>query len=308
MSTLSNLVFYVTTGNRIMNTFCVMLLCIYLIFSIVLYFIPITKETVIAIVSLYAAFELLIQTIIAMVNWHSGSVANFGLLLLLPWSVMVFCRTNRRTGILWTRIVLCTMVAVFISAPVLPDFLMFKMSSAEMHGNAIITAIWSVIFLMFFVSTEYKFECMLANFEKKTNDTKKDNRVENTGGKPTPLSTEKMEKYHREILQIFEIQKPFANPAFQVYDLARMLKTNVTYIKQTLKHYYPQSSFTDFVNMYRIKLVKELITSHATEKYTIEFIYSSAGFNHQATFNRIFKHFEGVTPTEYIGMVKSALV
>ncbi|WP_370567614.1 helix-turn-helix domain-containing protein [Dysgonomonas sp. Marseille-P4677] len=32
----------------------------------------------------------------------------------------------------------------------------------------------------------------------------------------------------------------------------------------------------------------------------MRYIYSSAGFRHQSTFNKVFKELEGITPSEYI--------
>ncbi len=34
--------------------------------------------------------------------------------------------------------------------------------------------------------------------------------------------------------------------------------------------------------------------------YHNKYIYLSAGFRHQSTFNKVFKEIEGITPSEYI--------
>jgi AraC-like DNA-binding protein len=45
--------------------------------------------------------------------------------------------------------------------------------------------------------------------------------------------------------------------------------------------------------------VQEKIKNKETEKFTILSIAMDAGFNSKATFNRAFKKFAGMSPTEY---------
>jgi len=55
-----------------------------------------------------------------------------------------------------------------------------------------------------------------------------------------------------------------------------------------------------YLNEYRINYVKKLISENNLQKVTLMYIYTEAGFSNQATFNRVFKQIEGVTPSEYI--------
>ena len=63
-------------------------------------------------------------------------------------------------------------------------------------------------------------------------------------------------------------------------------------------------SFVDFVNFYRVEAVKEKLKGKAAENYTLLAIALEAGFNSKSTFNRIFKKFEGCSPTKFMDQIK----
>jgi len=81
--------------------------------------------------------------------------------------------------------------------------------------------------------------------------------------------------------------------------LSKTLKTNSTYISKALNQ-VGNKKFNVFVNQYRIQQVIEDLDNKKHKKHTLEHIYTKAGFTQQSTFNRVFKEFIGVTPTEYI--------
>ncbi|MFT4568521.1 MAG: AraC-like DNA-binding protein [Saprospiraceae bacterium] len=59
-------------------------------------------------------------------------------------------------------------------------------------------------------------------------------------------------------------------------------------------------SFHDYINQHRVEAVKEQLKTADLEIYTIQGIAMDCGFNSKATFNRIFKTFTGITPTQYV--------
>ncbi len=58
-------------------------------------------------------------------------------------------------------------------------------------------------------------------------------------------------------------------------------------------------NFNDFVNQYRVELVKERISSPDTAHLSILAIALDAGFNSKATFNRVFKKLAGSSPSSF---------
>lgn len=59
------------------------------------------------------------------------------------------------------------------------------------------------------------------------------------------------------------------------------------------------SSYIDFVNSYRVSLVKERLKDETYSHLTLYGIALECGFNSKSTFNRVFKNITGHTPSEF---------
>ena len=57
--------------------------------------------------------------------------------------------------------------------------------------------------------------------------------------------------------------------------------------------------FFDFINSYRVNKVKEDLTGHKKDHFTLFAIAIEAGFNSKSGFNSIFKRFTGRTPSQF---------
>jgi YesN/AraC family two-component response regulator len=132
----------------------------------------------------------------------------------------------------------------------------------------------------------------------------KKNGLENT-----KLRSNEIEKYnllYSEIVKYFEEKKLHLDPHLTISKLAIMLNTNINYIYQAIQ-INNNVSFNTFVNSHRINTVKKMIEEGWSEKYTIQHIYTSAGFLHQTTFNKVFKSFEHMSPSDYIAKHREKL-
>ncbi len=58
-------------------------------------------------------------------------------------------------------------------------------------------------------------------------------------------------------------------------------------------------SFTEFVNQLKVAEFKELIIKEENQVYDMVSVAEKAGFRSKATFNRVFKQLEGITPRDY---------
>lgn len=95
-----------------------------------------------------------------------------------------------------------------------------------------------------------------------------------------------------------ENEKPYLNSTLSLYQLARDLNVTSHYLSNILNNQL-QKNFYEFVNHYRVAEVKRRIVSDQNAKYTILAIALDCGFNSKATFNRIFKNYTGLTPSEF---------
>lgn len=109
----------------------------------------------------------------------------------------------------------------------------------------------------------------------------------------------KFEELYNEIQKIIVHNKLFQDADFSKKKLAVILKTNETYISKALS-LHGDKNFKSLINEYRIEQVLDDLNGRKYKKFTIEHIYSEAGFTQQSTFNRVFKEFTGKTPSLYI--------
>ena len=108
---------------------------------------------------------------------------------------------------------------------------------------------------------------------------------------PTPDSV-----LMQRICELMEKEKPFLNPELKISDVASALGTNRTYLSDCINS-QRDSSFTQFVNAYRVEYAKELLRNRRDIK--ISEVYTLSGFSSENTFFRIFKAHTGKTPSEY---------
>lgn len=102
-------------------------------------------------------------------------------------------------------------------------------------------------------------------------------------------------KLKEEIIDLFENKQIYTKPDLKIVDLANMLKTNRTYVSTVINNDFA-STFSRFVNQYRIRKAKEIIEQDTAKIYTLELISQEVGFGSLHTFIRAFKESEGITP------------
>jgi AraC-like DNA-binding protein len=144
----------------------------------------------------------------------------------------------------------------------------------------------------------------LKQFDKKDIDTS-DNEVlldkEEYVPKKFILSHEVQESILIRLKEYMITSKGFTDETLNLDKLAANTNINKYHISETLNN-FAHTNFYKFVNNYRIEYAKERI--HYFKEREIEInILSLAydiGFNSKSSFNRYFKEFTGLTPSEYI--------
>ncbi|WP_308365643.1 MULTISPECIES: helix-turn-helix domain-containing protein [unclassified Microbulbifer] len=101
-----------------------------------------------------------------------------------------------------------------------------------------------------------------------------------------------------QIRTAMEIGKLFLNPRLTVDEFARHVKLPPRQVSSAIKHRFGRN-FLEYVNSYRVEEAKRCLADPANRDDSVLDIASKSGFNSKATFNRFFKKFVGVTPTEY---------
>ncbi|MGZ3754429.1 MAG: helix-turn-helix domain-containing protein [Mucilaginibacter sp.] len=103
----------------------------------------------------------------------------------------------------------------------------------------------------------------------------------------------------RQIQDAMEVDKLYLNPTLTLVELGSALKLNARVVSRHINAGF-KKSFNDFVNFYRVEEVKRRLKSSDLEKLTIMGVALESGFNSKTTFNRIFKDFTDMAPSEFI--------
>lgn len=90
----------------------------------------------------------------------------------------------------------------------------------------------------------------------------------------------------------------FLNPDLNIKQLARDIGTNEKYLSQLINKKY-KTSYSNFINEFRVNYAKKLLLDVEYENYTLQTIGSMSGFKSKSSFNLTFKKISGFTPTDF---------
>ena len=105
-------------------------------------------------------------------------------------------------------------------------------------------------------------------------------------------------EHHQQLIFMMEYDKAYLNPQLKLDIVAERLKVSEKLVSSLLNQYVGKN-FNDFTNQYRVNEAKIRLTDPAYKQFTIAAIAYDCGFNSLATFQRCFKQFTGVTPSQY---------
>jgi AraC-like DNA-binding protein len=119
----------------------------------------------------------------------------------------------------------------------------------------------------------------------------------------TYLSTQPAEKLtaeqqlYVELCDLMEKKKPFRDPNLNRDTLARRLGTNRTYLGEAIRKCVDGLTVSDFITRYRLHYAASLLLN--CPDMPINTVGDEAGFNSRSTYNRLFREFFGVSPTDF---------
>jgi len=179
-------------------------------------------------------------------------------------------------------------------------FVLFILGGLNMIGNYIPFDPYFVIFgfiaLFSFVYSFYgiKQPVIFGQELKQDVEDKKDTEKYIKSG----LKEIQAKDYLQKLISYVEINKPYLDRDLNIHDLSLMIGIPRHHITQVLNEKHKRNFFT-FINEYRVKEVIERFSDKKYSHFTILAIAFDAGFNSKTTFNSIFKHQTGLTPSEF---------
>ena len=116
--------------------------------------------------------------------------------------------------------------------------------------------------------------------------------------KKSGLHVHNMKTIHERLLKSMQQNRLFLNPTLSLSALSKELNIPAHHLTQTFNE-YAHMSFYDFVNTFRVNDFKERIRAPENKKFSLLGIAFDCGFNSKSSFNRVFKKFTSLTPSEY---------
>ncbi len=193
-------------------------------------------------------------------------------------------------GVVWI-----TVVIAFSLSTILP------MQVWEWLNHSIYLAVTFCVFFMGYFGLKQKaifyYEDVLKKNETIQNNPKKKSSpalYEKSGLKPEDAIQ------HLERLKSYmDTEKPYLNGKLSLKEVADALDISPNHLSEIINGQLNQNFF-DFVNGYRVNLVKEKMVDPHYNNYSLLGVAIECGFNSKSSFNAIFKKATGKTPTEYL--------
>ncbi len=162
--------------------------------------------------------------------------------------------------------------------------------------QSIFVLVGIIVFIVFLIAV---FVFSIKSIRKKLKEAK------------SQISDEDKERYERSRLDLenskallSEIQdfviksEVYLNSDLKIGELAEQMDYSIHDISQSINQNLNQG-FTDFINYYRVKKVKERLGDPKYSKFTLLAVAEKCGFNSKSSFYRAFKKVTGKTPSEY---------
>lgn len=128
----------------------------------------------------------------------------------------------------------------------------------------------------------------------------KSNKLHST--KIRVLHDEKHDESLSYITKYMSEEKPYLDPSLTLVDLANLLKISREELSLLINRGLG-IRFNDFINSYRIKEFKSFIVEGLHKNMSLYGLALDSGFNSKATFNRVFKKEESMSPSQYAQLV-----
>lgn len=109
---------------------------------------------------------------------------------------------------------------------------------------------------------------------------------------------ESLEIWKNKLEELMNSQKPYLNPDLTLGDLARQVGVTTNTLSQVINASFGRN-FNDFINSYRVEAIKAKLAAGEQKQKSLLGIAFDCGFNSKATFNRTFKKFTQLSPSEF---------
>ncbi|MBO9591362.1 MAG: AraC family transcriptional regulator [Niabella sp.] len=113
------------------------------------------------------------------------------------------------------------------------------------------------------------------------------------------LTEDDATEIHRRLVQLMQDTRLFKNAELTLGDVAGQLDIHSGILSQVINS-KTEKSFYDYINHLRVEEFKKIVALPNNQNYTLLSLAFECGFNSKSSFNRNFKKFTGLAPSEYL--------
>lgn len=126
-----------------------------------------------------------------------------------------------------------------------------------------------------------------------------DNEATQQAAEPTPKrppAEEPLPHHIEAVTRAIEQDEIYLDPEITLDQLAKKIACTPRQVSRVINHHY-QQNFFEFINSYRVERAKKLLLTQAT--LPMLDVMDQAGFSSKSAFNRFFKKYTQLTPTQF---------
>jgi len=161
-------------------------------------------------------------------------------------------------------------------------------------------------YLGFVLMTDQKPLMKKSGKESEKNESEEDEKIVSNNGtgfsgnkyNKSGLSKQQAEEYYRKLISFMEKEKPYTDIDLSLRDVCSSVNISRNNISFLLNN-HGRVNFYDFVNRFRIDHAKGMLINNDENGNMLE-IARKSGFKSKSTFNKSFRKFTGLSPSEFI--------
>ena len=192
-----------------------------------------------------------------------------------------------------------SMIVFFISYTITYILYALVIIKAINYQYAIHTLIMVMAILVFYVSYIAYLKPELFSYAKPFSTEKETFKYKNSG-----LTTAFSKELRDELLKLLNEEKIFKDNALNLDKLATILNISRHHASQLINEYFGVG-FNELINSYRIAEATAILKEDKQRNLKIIDVIYEVGFNNKVSFNRAFKKYVKMTPTEYLNTLNS---
>jgi AraC-like DNA-binding protein len=153
------------------------------------------------------------------------------------------------------------------------------------------------------VKSENEFAEIKLSKQSKTNNNSNPQLL-NERYKLSTINEEQIKELKNIIINSMTELKLFKDKDLNLPEYSKKIKENKNRVSQVINQEF-NKNFSNFINEYRVKEARRMLSNTKYQNLTIEAIAYEVGFSSKSTFNRVFKDITGITPSFYLQSAKT---